>query len=773
MSDSQTRIFLRVFLGLLLVWKVPGIPEGLPNEPCMICHQNVDLNATVHEGTRCTDCHQDIKALPHPVPAKRIDCGLCHQDMTQRFELDVHARARERGNTQAPDCTLCHGEHEIYPRSSPESPLHPQNIERFCSTCHMDVAASETYHVETQFDRNTCQRCHGIQGGPFPFVDVEMYQASIHKDLECIDCHRGIGRLPHATTLESVRCGLCHRSAEALYQESIHAEAIGEGIEEAAHCWDCHGTHNILPGREMGSLIYPQNLPSTCGRCHSDPELAQKYGIPIENPYELYEKSVHAQALAQGNIDVATCTNCHGSHEIRPLTELKSSIHKGNIPKTCSQCHEPVYENYVQSIHWKGYVTGVREAPVCNDCHLEHAILSPEDPGSPVYPRNIPITCADCHRNVRITERYGIPAMRLETYLSSYHGLALRGGNLTVANCSSCHGAHKILPSSDSASWVNPNNLPQTCGQCHPGVGEQTVLVGKIHTDEPGTGGQIIGLVRRIYIGLIGFTVGGMFLHNVVDFFRKMGERGGTLHVHPHPHPHPHAHASPPSESEAFYLRFNRLERFLHVAMLVSFIVLAYTGFARRYPDSLWVAPVMSLGGDPVRGFIHRVAAVILLASIVVQLLLIIFTQRGREQLRALLPRMQDLRDAVQLVGYNLGLLSERPRFHRFSYIEKIEYWALIWGTMVMGLTGFSLWLENITLRFLPEWWIDLFILTHFYEAILAVLAILIWHFYWVIFNPDVYPMDMVWISGTVSLERMEEEHPLELEESDRRSEVH
>jgi cytochrome b subunit of formate dehydrogenase len=154
-----------------------------------------------------------------------------------------------------------------------------------------------------------------------------------------------------------------------------------------------------------------------------------------------------------------------------------------------------------------------------------------------------------------------------------------------------------------------------------------------------------------------------------------------------------------------------------------------------------------------------------------VQFVFLIFSKRAREQFTALLPRKQDISDAVHMFRYNLGAEKYPPHFSRFNFIEKFEYWALVWGSIIMGITGLCLWFKDAVLSFSPEWVIDLFLVIHFYEALLATLSILIWHFYWTIFNPHVYPMDTIWIDGKISEERLKEEHPAEWEEITREQE--
>jgi len=144
--------------------------------------------------------------------------------------------------------------------------------------------------------------------------------------------------------------------------------------------------------------------------------------------------------------------------------------------------------------------------------------------------------------------------------------------------------------------------------------------------------------------------------------------------------------------------------------------------------------------------------------------LYLIISNRGRGQVKAMLPKFKDLKDVIHMFKYYFGFSKDKPKFDKFNYIEKAEYWALIWGTIVMTITGLILWFENISLRFFPKWITDVGLVIHLYEAILATLAILVWHFYFQFFDPHVYPMNTTCISGKISEEDMIEEHPLEYE---------
>ena len=137
---------------------------------------------------------------------------------------------------------------------------------------------------------------------------------------------------------------------------------------------------------------------------------------------------------------------------------------------------------------------------------------------------------------------------------------------------------------------------------------------------------------------------------------------------------------------------------------------------------------------------------------------------RGRRFLLDMLPTLRDAGQAAHNLSYWLGISRTPPAFERFGYIEKAEYWALIWGTAVMTVTGGLLWFENQSLQLVDKWVLDLATLVHYYEAWLAFLAIVVWHLYQNIANPDVYPMNWSWITGRVGEEQLRHEHRAEWE---------
>ena len=208
-------------------------------------------------------------------------------------------------------------------------------------------------------------------------------------------------------------------------------------------------------------------------------------------------------------------------------------------------------------------------------------------------------------------------------------------------------------------------------------------------------------------------------------------------------------------------------ERFQHLNLFINFTILVITGFALKYPEAFWVSPITDVPlGMTFRGFLHRLSGVAIVTLGGYHILYILFTRRGIGILKDMIPVLKDAKDAWETLKNNLFI--NRPakeiKMGRFNFREKAEYFGLIWGTIVMTVTGFILWFKTEWLMYFPMWTYDVARAIHFYEAILATLTIIVWHFYSVIFNPDVYPMSWAWITGHLTEHEMELEHGLELE---------
>ncbi|MDM7917260.1 MAG: cytochrome c3 family protein [Candidatus Eisenbacteria bacterium] len=578
-------------------------------------------------------------------------------------------------------------------------------------------------------------------------VDEQQLANSVHAGFGCTDCHADATEIPHADDLAPVDCGMCHGDVQATFAGSIHGEAVAQGNPDAPRCADCHGSHGILPAGNDSSWVHPMRVVRTCARCHANPELVKKYDIRIEAPVEAYQRSVHGRALLIDNNPAApTCSFCHPAHEMLRPTNPASTVARTNIPSLCGNCHGEIASVYLESIHGQAAMSGVSDSPVCIDCHGEHEILPPTDPRSTVFPANIArTTCTRCHASQILGQRYGFDATRIASYQQTYHGLATRKGALDVANCASCHGIHNIFASSDPRSTVNPANLQQTCGTCHPDATERFASI-NVHPTISGQG--LPGpktprqIAREIYIILLIVVIGGMLAHNAIVWIYYVVEKRRR------------------EKRQAMVRRFTPFETVQHFLLLASFFILVFTGFALKFADSGWVRITEKLGmSEAVRGIVHRGAAVVMIASALAQVGFFLFTRRGRQEVVAILPKLRDVRDFKQNLAFHLHKTKERPLFARYDYTEKAEYLALIWGTAVMVFTGFVLWFPTFFTRYLPGWIFEVSEVVHYYEAWLAFLAILVWHFFYVIFHPEVQPLNLAFLDGKTPVEHAIHKH--------------
>jgi len=527
---------------------------------------------------------------------------------------------------------------------------------------------------------------------------------------------------------------------------------------EDKDCLACHGQPGMtkqgpdgkdisltVDAKKFGASIHGGN---GCISCHADVDLASHPGNPVkpaacaschEKPDATYNASHHAAAKRAGKTGAASCGDCHGKHDIVPMNDPKSPLLRGKIEDTCGTCHPQASQDYKASAHGAAMAKGVHEAPTCTDCHGEHAINGLKVSQGATASAGV---CARCHGDARFNAKFGAESNRISSFLQSYHGMAAKLGDKTAANCSSCHGNHRILPSSNPESQVNPANLVKTCGKCHPGANDN-FITGRIHTDYKTTvtlGDKINHWVRRIYIVLIILTIAAMGGHNFLDWLKKVR---AFLRSH-----------------RRTVVRMNGLARIQHAALALSFIYLVLTGFALKYPDS-WVGAVFG-ANEAWRRVGHRIAALVLVAGSVFHIIFVVFTRDGRRFFMDMLPEWKDLRDVIQNLRHLLNNDLPRPQFKRFGYAEKAEYWALIWGTAVMAVTGCLIMFKLFFTHWIPRWFVDVAITIHLYEAILATLSIIVWHFYFVIFDPEVYPVSLAWLDGRVTKEFYDHEHPLD-----------
>jgi formate dehydrogenase gamma subunit len=260
-------------------------------------------------------------------------------------------------------------------------------------------------------------------------------------------------------------------------------------------------------------------------------------------------------------------------------------------------------------------------------------------------------------------------------------------------------------------------------------------------------------IVEKVYIVAIVVIIGLMVLHWLIDLLRQLKNLFGR---------------------RPQVRRMTSNEVWQHTFLMLTFVVLVISGFALRFGES----GVTNLffgweGGFELRGTVHRVAAIFFILTAIWHTVYLTSTNRGRRVLRDMWPEREDFVQFVQRILYNLGRRKETPSFGRFSYVEKAEYWALIWGSVVMVVTGLLLWFDNSFVQFLPKGVLDVSLVIHYYEAWLATLAILVWHMYSTVFNPHVYPMNPSWLTGMMPEKMYRHEHPDHFEQARKDTEEH
>ena len=703
-NTNVNRSYIHSFLIIFLSFGIQSYLFAQSNDDCLMCHS--DNTLTMEQGGKEVSIFVDAKVLAKS-PHKNLSCVSCHVGF------------------------------------DPDEMPHKENIEPVnCMSCHNNAPVKHLFHPQML-------RANGVDGS---------------KDINCKNCHgthnivspKVPGSKFYITNIVNA-CGSCHQDKKVEFETSAHANGLREGIKGAPNCITCHQNPIVSTNAVIDSTKLKIAQEKLCLSCHLDnPEIRGRTS-PSAGFISSYEHSIHGNQLNSGNGKAANCVNCHTAHRVKPASDPTSTVNKFNVPNTCGQCHSSIESEYKQSVHGVAILQkGNLDAPVCTTCHGEHNIMNPSNPKAPTSYANVAQhVCATCHGSVALSTKYGLNPNRWTSFKDSYHGLALQGGATTVANCASCHGDHLILAPTNPKSTVYKGNLAKTCGKCHPGA-DQNFASGNIHTTGAKTTDPIIYWITLTYIVLIISIIGAMLLHNIFDFLKKAKikklKQQGLIKEETFGH--------------ALYLRMNLNERIQHILFMLSFIVLVITGFMLQFPNAWWVSHIRDAveNAFEYRGLLHRIAAVIMVGTALYHIYYISFTERGKQLIKDLLPKRQDLTDALGVAKFNLGLSKTKPKLDRFSYVEKAEYWALIWGTIIMSATGIIMWFNNtfIDLFTLLGWQIARTV--HYYEAWLATLAIIVWHLYFVIFNPEIYPMNTSWITGHLSEEEMVEEHPAELE---------
>jgi len=780
---------------------------------CLECHSDPELvseaghllytnkaliEGSAHKDISCYDCHSqpaaDFEDVPHFEDYKPVDCESCHHREGMVWMEYFYKMLEGRGEKDIPDCKECHGEHDVHKQMS---------MKIVCDRCHQEIADQyrQSYHFK-KYKEDTrhypiCTTCHDPH-----FKSKKEVMSTIEYKQEIVDI-----------------CTKCHQKDIETYVHSRHFHELEAGNPKAPVCTSCHEKHDIRKPTDPESKVNPLNISDVCNGCHPghkeslhrapgvDPTLIscaschtghqtdmasinqaifKEGGIfnrcNFCHSYERHQKENLAHGrlmLLDENGTEANCTHCHTYHWNLPGVNPDSVLHQRT---ECVNCHAKENREYKKSIHGRALAQGITAAPTCTDCHGEKNI---ERTSERFDPEGVIELCSSCHSNKELMLRFQINPYVVEGYKDTYHGKMFEMGNVGMkfAVCTNCHGSHSILPPEDPESSVSRAHIVETCKQCHPRANDKFVsyLVhakkpseeeldfgrvlakaeANLHGDEIAAPGQDrqgnrrqFSRINRIVAGLMTVLLVGVLglfgLHTALWFQRGIRGRFVVRGV--------------------FYQRFDRLHRFLHILVNVSFLTLAFTGLPQSYAHTAlakWLFQhVMSLKTAQT---LHYIAAIITGLYFITHVIFLIVKTK-KIGLKAMLTgpntlvfRKKDFQDFIAHLKWFFKR-GPHPQFDRWTYWEKFDYFAVFWGVVVIGLSGLLRLYDGFFGSLLGGGVISLAETIHKEEALLATAFIFIVHFFNTHLRAEKFPLDISIYSGRLSEKDFKEERPLEWE---------
>jgi cytochrome b subunit of formate dehydrogenase len=495
-------------------------------------------------------------------------------------------------------------------------------------------------------------------------------------------------------------------------------------------------------------------------------------------------KSVHAE-------NGVGCADCHagykpdGDHASVPaptdpaeaalLARLSAAKTPGGEAKTtspraylsCGGCHADAVQQLEASVHGKWLKADVKvPGPTCASCHGSiHGVqkvaarASPKaerDPAADQAARERALRCASCHEDPAVTELANLKHDVPLSFRDSIHGRLVAVGSRRAPDCSDCHGAHAIATKTAAASTVAGQNRVETCGRCHASSNENfAALISHKPIEKTGA---VPHVVHVAFSYLTTLTLLFFAFHVLIDFIYELRKRLARKSHGPHD-----------PENFKTIVRFDIHQRIQHWLMLGGVILLALTGWPLRgagSPEAIETSRkfLAVFGGAHGAALVHRFAAFLIIVSSVYHLVYLGTLAKKRVLPLSMVPVPKDAIDMRDNILFMLGLKKDRPRFERYNYLEKFDYWAVFWGIVMMVGTGFIYWYPAQFAAFLPTQIIAAAQIIHGEEATLATLFLFVVHFYNVHLKPSIFPMNWAWLNGQTTIEYMKDEHPLEYE---------
>ncbi|ADI83109.1 cytochrome c3 family protein [Geobacter sulfurreducens] len=521
--------------------------------------------------------------------------------------------------------------------------------------------------------------------------------------------------------IDPATCLGCHSN-------KISAAAFSASVHGKNACTSCHVEITDLTKHMKGEVKVEK---VRCERCHKK-ENAEHYA------------SVHAQK------DVR-CADCHTDIH----THSYWNKDKRKVVAKCIQCHDKE-AGYRNSIHGKGVAAGNMDSAACNDCHNLHDIKPLGDPKSKENREFHTKVCLKCHADEKMMERNNVFTVAVKTYMDSYHGKNYRlGFPEKVAGCADCHTAHGVLPAKDPNSSVNPQNLVATCAKCHP---KATPLFTKFYSHGELGDREKYPILYYTFIAMTGLLVSTFavfWIHTLLWMFRGFVENREKQQALIHGHAEHHI-----PDGHKVYRRFKRRHIFLHLLVIISFLILSLSGLPLKFSSQHWAKFMMDhiFGHSANAALVHRIGAGITFVYFAGALLLSFHFLFVRKDIKgnwlqrmfgpdSLMPNFRDIKDVAGMVRWFL-FRGPKPTFERWTYWEKFDFIAVFWGMFAIGGSGLMLWFPEFFGSFLPGWMFNVATIVHSDEALLATGFIFTVHFFNTHGRPEKFPMDFVIFNG-------------------------
>jgi len=699
------------------------------------------------------------------VTARGGDCAACHAD-----DAKLPASHMDTKGMDLKQCLGCHGQDD--PELTNTLPLSHTHLLGgiSCAACHGDADPPE--FVGT----GHCLTCHPTEQLVAATKDVKEgnpHNSHYGPELDCDLCH-------HAHAPSENFCNQCHDFTFVIPSpiaepEKVAAGAQAGGAQEQSEpaeskpsCQDCHGQPEY--GERFAGSVHGILACSTCHTGIDDISAhAQKKQVPgltdcascHKDVASRYEYDVHALKAAQA------CVDCHTDVHVR-MKDAGAS--KAAVINRCALCHET--EMYAFLGHGNAVLQGNEDAAACSDCHGLHDIPSYADTvqGRAQERESYTLACRSCHDDQELAERNGLNPFVAAGYEETYHGKVLAiGYPERAAGCPDCHNGHNILPPDDPRSTVHPDNLVEDCAQCHEGFHRRFVAY-VAHPDHKDQARYPVLFWTNVFmLALLFFVFLFFWVHTILWWRKAYWHKWRQRKAVP-------ADAQPaPREDLSIYVqRFSWRDRIMHLLLILSFFMLVMTGFPLKYHETQWARFLIDLwGGTEMAGYLHRASAIVLWA---------LFLYTCWLSLRFLFPGAKAQGWVGRLFGpeslfFNLedwedlkGMLrwffdrGEMPRFDRWTYWEKFDFFAVFWGMFIIGLSGLVLWFPEGFSYVMPGWMINVAAVAHSEEAFLAAIFIFTVHFFHNHLVPNKFPMESNIFTGRYTISALKEERPEEYE---------